>query len=100
MIAYYTTTLIHLSLEDYHNAGLTPEETREIIESIADPGSSSLMLSCEPAGINHNWNVRTMLPSGKHNHVTIGWLVYAIENRLREGLQRKIAKLPAAAANK
>ena len=29
MLNYYLTTEIHLSLEDYHNAGLTPKQTKE-----------------------------------------------------------------------
>ena len=95
MIDYYTTTLIHLSLEPYTNAGLTAEETKAIIEEIPDPGSSSLMLRCEHQGINDNWNVRTMAVSV----VLIDWLVLHIEDRLKLGLARKFAKMPAAKTN-
>lgn len=66
ILNYYTTGLIHLSLEDYHNAGMTPEETKEIIEGIPDrlPGESTTgfppgSLHCEPQYINRNWNVST-----------------------------------------
>jgi hypothetical protein len=63
MIDYYTTTLIHLSLEDYHNQGLTSETTKEIIERITDPFSHSIHLRCHPQGINSNWNVETYAQS-------------------------------------
>jgi hypothetical protein len=58
---YYVTSVIHLSLEEYHNAGLTPEETKACIEKMPDPGSyAGGRLRCEPSGINRNWNVYTM----------------------------------------
>jgi len=56
---YYTTTIIHLSFEDYHNAGLTPERIKAIIESISDIGGN-FNLRCKPQYINRNWNVETM----------------------------------------
>jgi hypothetical protein len=55
-IHYHLTTNIHLSLENYHNAGLTPEETKAAIERIQSP-NSALNLYCTPQGINSNWNV-------------------------------------------
>ena len=61
-LRYHTRTTICLSLEDYHNAGLTPEETKAEIEKIINPFqyfmySSGDTLRCSPQGINSNWNV-------------------------------------------
>jgi hypothetical protein len=68
---YYVTSIIHLSLEDYYNAGLTPEHAKTVIELMNDPGSSGLKLQCRNQGINHNWNVITGLTDPEH----ISWLV-------------------------
>lgn len=69
MIDYSVTSVIHLSLEYYHNAGLSPEKTKEIIEGIRDP-AGNLNLYCEASGINHNWNVRTRaLSPGTHGDI-------------------------------
>lgn len=57
-IRYWASSQLWLSLESFHNAGLTPEQTKAAIEKIPDPGST-LMLRCEPMGINGNWIVRT-----------------------------------------
>lgn len=57
-VGYYTTTNISLSLEGYHNEGLTPQETREVIETIYDPAGND-KFHCTPGGINQNWSIRT-----------------------------------------
>lgn len=95
MIDFYTTTVIHLSLEPYHNAGLTPAETQAIIESLPDPASSSLMLACEPAGINSNWSVRTMAT----NPATILLIVDTIQLVLGRALKQKRAKISMPPTN-
>jgi len=63
-IRYHLTTNINLGLEDYHNAGISPERSKELIESIVEPNqhygySSTLKLHCTPTGINRNWSVET-----------------------------------------
>lgn len=44
---------MHLALEDYHNAGLTTEETRAEIERCLHNQQY-----VEAGGINGNWNIR------------------------------------------
>ena len=85
---YFTTSRIHLSLEDYHNAGLTPEETKAEIEKIRDPASSGF-LYCEQSGINRNWTVRTMAT----NKDLISDIVFQIEIKLFELLEQKLKKV-------
>jgi hypothetical protein len=59
-ISYHASTILWLSLEAYHNEGIPPWRTRQLIEQITDPGScTGAKLRCEAQGINHNWNVRT-----------------------------------------
>jgi len=88
---YYTTGVIHLSLEDYHNAGLTSGETKEVIEKISDsiPGEpmnySVGNLHCEPRYINGNWNVHT-----RYTHYEdIERIVFKIKWALDIALERK-----------
>jgi hypothetical protein len=80
---YYVTSIIHLSLEDYYNAGLTPEQAKTVIELMNDPGSCSLKLQCRNQGINHNWNVLTSLTDPEQ----ISWLVGRIEVNLDMALK-------------
>lgn len=55
-LGFYTTTTVHLSLEDFYNAGITPERAMQIIETFEDKATSfRSKLSCRPAGINNNW---------------------------------------------
>lgn len=75
---YYRTSVIHLSLEDYTNAGLTQEEIEKEITQIDDPGSFSLKLRCTPSGLNYNLNVHTMSKSGG----TVDDIVHKIKIRL------------------
>ena len=81
-INYHTSTEIWLSLEDYHNAGLTSKETKEVIESIAVEGRH---LYCMPGGVNQNWNinVRTKDP------LSIKLIVLAIQDALENALAAK-----------
>lgn len=72
---YHTTTLVHLSLESFHNAGLTPEQTKEEIEKVQD---GTMRVWCEQSGINRNWNVRTI----RTGTLEIHDLVRTIEERL------------------
>ena len=52
---------IRLSLEDFHNAGLTPEETKNVIEQIKDPTSGwCKTFKCYASGINRNWAIKTV----------------------------------------
>ena len=84
---YYTTSEVHLSLEDYHNAGLTPEETKACIEKLRDPGSCrGARLWCTPSGINHNWTVHTLEKMPARIALL---LVPAIESALNKLLKEK-----------
>lgn len=69
MIEYYATSVLHLSLEVYHNAGIPPSRSKELIESIWDM-VGSLNLWCEPSGLNDNWNVHTR-SNTKRNQETL-----------------------------
>ena len=76
---YHTTTSIWLSLEDFHNAGLTSEQTKEAIEKMEDPlAGHNIKLKCRPMGINGNWIVETQ---AKHPD-DADWVVSLIEARL------------------
>jgi hypothetical protein len=82
---YFTTSSVWLSLESYHNAGLSSEETKTVIERIPDPGSSTSYLRCEPSGLNGNWVVQTNLRSG----LAINSLVARIYTQLEIALEKK-----------
>lgn len=80
---FYITQVIHLSLEDYHNAGIKPERTKEIIESLTDPGSSwNSYLRCEASGLNHNWNVHTMAKHPESIKRIVDTIKYMLEKEL------------------
>ena len=84
---YYTTSVIHLSLEGYHNAGLSKDETKAAIEAIVYPFqacgySTGSKLWCEPSGINSNWNVRVLTT----NPGEIAYVVDLIHERLNAAL--------------
>ena len=81
---YHCTTRIWLSMEYYHNKGLKPDRTKEIIDSLYDPCSPfGSTLRCEPMGLNHNWIVET---SGT-NPEDIRLVVDVIESNLRSELR-------------
>jgi len=84
-LIYYVTSVIHLSLEDYHNAGLTPEETKACIEKIPDPRSPIHCLRCEASDINSNWNVHTMCIHSDE----LFYLTRRIENELEHELKKR-----------
>ena len=86
-LKYYTTSIIHLSLEDYHNAGISPDKTKELIESIVYPWqtggySSGYTLKCDRAYINANWNVEVMT-TDPHK---IDYIVRIIKDKLNRHL--------------
>jgi len=88
-IRYYTTTNINLGLEDYHNAGMTPERSKELIEQITEPfqscGFSSLFkLRCTPSGINRNWTVETTARSRDQIEYVILLIVRKLDEELLE----------------
>lgn len=85
---YYTTSIIHLSLEDYYNNGLSQATMKEAIEGMRDPGGSS-NLWCTESGINHNLDVRTRLTE----LLDIAELVADIEDKLNE-LQASVINKP------
>lgn len=59
MITYHVTSRVWLHLEEFYGQGITSDDARGVIERMADPGSSSLNLSCESSGCNGNWIVGT-----------------------------------------
>ena len=84
MSHYHVTSIIWLSLEDYYNAGLTPEQAKDTIESMDDPASmGNLKLRCEKQFVNHNWNVHT----GLTNPYMISILTQRIYRALDEALE-------------
>jgi hypothetical protein len=74
-IDYHTTTEIWLHLEDYYNAGVTPQQAKEVIESIADGAGR---LTCRPSHCNGNWIVQTLYTSSN----CIEAIVADIQNKL------------------
>jgi hypothetical protein len=88
---YHTTTQLWLSLEDFHNAGMTPDQTRAVIERISDPyGPANVRLSCDPMGVNSNWIVRTFA-STKNAHVVAEEIQFALEYELQKMLKPAVA---------
>lgn len=83
-INYHATSILWLSLEPYHNAGIPPERTKELIEQIRDPGSASGgRLWCESQGVNYNWNVRTMATDPVALDGIVSYIRFTLENELR-----------------
>jgi hypothetical protein len=82
MIEYYATSVLHLSLEDYFNAGIPPERSKELIEGIPDV-VGSLNLWCEPSGLNHNWNVHTRANTATHQYLVVFEITCALEDELK-----------------
>jgi len=54
MIKYHTSTRVWLSLENYYNQGITPEEAKKVIENLKDL-SFDYHIHCEASGLNQNW---------------------------------------------
>lgn len=88
-LTYSTSTIVWLRLEHFHNAGLSPEKTREVIERMWDPGLNGRRLQCNPSGVNSNWNVSTFLIHPE----SISDLVFNIEVALE--VELKIMKKAA-----
>jgi hypothetical protein len=84
-VKYHVTSRIWLSLERYYNAGLTPEQAREVIERIADPGSNTSNLRCKSSGFNGNWIVETSC----RDEESIETIFYHIELSLSTELARQ-----------
>ncbi len=86
---HYTTLTLHLSLEDWYNDGLTPEEAKEVIEKLDDPSSSFIgagsKLCCTRGGINNNWNVSVRCSSEEAEYMVLD----DIEFSLNAALERK-----------
>jgi hypothetical protein len=78
-IKHYTTSLVHLSLEEFTNKGVTQARIKATIEAMRDPGGAS-NLWCTESGINHNLNVHTLLTNPEAIHE----LVLEIEDKLLE----------------
>jgi hypothetical protein len=55
-LEFHTYKMISLSLEDFYNKGITPEQAKEVIEGITG------QFSCSPTGTNNNWQFQA-LPS-------------------------------------
>lgn len=87
---YFTSSVIWLSLESFYNAGLTPEDAKEAIESIRDPGNFNRKLRCENRGLNGNWNVKTALTDPQ----SLDDLHYHIIFRLWLTLKEKVEGKP------
>jgi hypothetical protein len=84
-LTYYVSSVVHLQLEDFHNAGLTPEQTKEAIESAL--GTTGF---CEASGVNRNWNVHTL----STDRGSVGLMVLAIEQRRRALLETQKNQTP------
>ena len=80
---YYVTSKIHLSLESYHNAGLPPKKTKEIIERVLVeqiPGSGY----CQPSGINDNLTIHTVETNPNTIQVIVNVVGMALDRALKE----------------
>lgn len=82
---YHFDIRIWLSLEDYHNNGLSSQETKDIIESIYSDPRFNTKLRCSTMGINGNWIVSGMIENFYHAEN----LVREIEMRLDSALRKK-----------
>lgn len=79
-LTYYTSSVIHLSLEDYHNAGLTPAETKQIIEQSVWCGAW-----VQESGINQNWSLRV--------NITNSNAIADIVERVEQALDKRLIDL-------
>lgn len=81
-ISYWVSSQIWLSLEHFHNGGLTPDETKAAIEKIPDPGSDGMRLYCESSGLNSNWIVRTSSNSPRMHEFIVEEIGDALQRML------------------
>lgn len=86
-LTFSTSTNVLLSLEDFHNAGMTREETKEVIERIQSPDGMG-RLHCSTGGCNGNWKVNVYTS----HYETIYDLVDEIHWALTTALRRKETK--------
>ena len=85
MINYFTTTVIHLSLEPYYNEGMTSGEAKEIIESIPDPFSpGGFKIKCIPQYINGNWNVETWAAGADQICEIVELIEWTLDRKIKE----------------
>ena len=82
MINYWVSSVIWLSLERYYNAGLNPDEVKDIIESM-NLGFGRMRV--ERQYINNNWNVKVLTT----NPYEIEIIVDMIEFKLNKLLESK-----------
>lgn len=82
-IDYYVSSSLHLSLEDFSNAGLTQDEMQTAIEQYGERNRT--ILSVMRAGINSNLIVETQC----NNSEFLQWLVNEIYDVLENLLELK-----------
>ena len=83
---YFVTSVIWLSLEEYYNAGLTPEQAKNTIELMSDPASGGGMkLRCEKQFVNSNWNVLTGLTDPYRIRLLVEDIYRSLDMALKEG---------------
>lgn len=80
-IDYSTTSRIWLSLEDYYNAGLAPEQAKTEIEKIRIDLSGN-KLRCEPMGFNGNWIVEVPFKDPGMVNEVVSVIEYALDQSL------------------
>ena len=91
-LGFYTTTTVHLSLEDFYNAGITPERAKEIIETFRDtsgPMRPAMRLFCSPAGINNNWKFNLMTRDSMRIDMFVEDISYALNLELAAAVKPK-----------
>lgn len=82
MIISYTSIVFHLSLEQFYNQGIPPEESKKVIEQFTQPSGTPLY--AKPSGLNHNLNFEWL---GTHQDGL--WVCACIEDKLHELVQQK-----------
>lgn len=84
---FSTTTQINLSLEIFHNNGLSRDETKKIIESTDDYGVSgynSSKVYCTASGFNGNWIVHTSATKPQDIQALVLEIEWSLQSALRE----------------
>jgi len=89
---YYISQTVHLSLEKWHNSGLTKEETKEVIENtsmmIIGGISYSWRPHCRQSGINNNWSFEADVSMNRDD---IKYLIFEITMGLQKKLKHKMS---------
>lgn len=78
---YYVTSKIHLSLEPYHNAGLPPKKTKEIVERVL---VGQIPGYCQPSGINYNLIIHTVETDPNTIQAIVNVVAMALDRALKE----------------